>query len=95
MVETAYKCKEINLSIYLHPFSTCIEFSIRDQDSESYTIKVSLTFIYYLAADRHICLACIVTMMKNQSLPTIFESKAMKPLNAVGSEMALWSNIFM
>ena len=53
MVETAYKCKEINLSIYLHPFSTCIEFSIRDQDSESYTIKVSLTFIYYLAADRH------------------------------------------
>ena len=87
--------KTLQIEECLHPFSTGIGSSTRDQDSESYTIKVSLTCTYYLMANSHICLACIVTVVEVHSLAMVFESKAMKSLNTVGSETTFWSDILM
>ena len=46
-------------------------------------------------ADCHICFACIVVMMEVHSLATVFESKTMESLNAVGCASSLRSDIFM
>ena len=45
--------------------------------------------------DCHVCFACIVIVMKVHSLASIFESKAMESLYAVGSASSFRSDILM